>query len=336
MSLPVRQIFLLLIACLIVACESGVVRQVDYYEKVGDTASARQFLEADLQRRPDNAEARYLLAKVLFKEAAFAEGRDAFDQVEARTARYSESIQFLLESGYRDAMQQGIDALESKDMLSAVQYLTYATQIRPEYNPGHRLRGYALTQVGQLDDAAPAYQQAVMIDPDDFESWLNLSEIAFAKEDFEASRDYAKEALRRDPLNTSATRRLAHAHMNLQENEQATAVFEQLLKLKSGTDDVRDYAYFLFNIGSYEASLPHLEALAAASDPPIELLRTLSETYAGLQIFKKVIAVNEQILTRLPENRAAIGNLIAAHERLGQFDQAQAWQAMLSKLGGEL
>ena len=329
-------VVLFLIASLFTACESGLVRQIHYFEKVGDTASARQHLEAELLRRPDNAEARYLYGKVLFAESSFVEGRKAFDQVEQQTARYSESIQFILESGYREHLQAGIDALEAENQAFAVQQFEHASHIRPEYNPGHRLLGYARTQVGQLNEAALAYQQAVMVEPADFESWHNLADLAFVNQDYETSRMYALEALGIEPQNPSALRRLAHAHMNLQENAEAKLVFEQLLTQKTGTEDLRDYAYFLFNIGNFEASLPHLETLAAVPEPSLELLKTLSETYAGLQLFKKVIGVNEQILSRLPEDRGAIGNMIAAHERLGQFEQAQEWQAKLSKLGGEM
>ncbi len=328
--------FLLLAVSLLTGCESALVRQVNYYDQVGDTASARQYLETALQRNPDNTEARYWLGKVLFRENAFADGRQAFDLVEQQTARFSESIQFLVESTYREHIQKGVAAFENRDAELAVEHLTYATQIRPEYNDGHRLLGYAKTQTGQLTDAALAYRQAVMLDPDDFESWHNMSDIAFVNQDFESARNYALEALKIEPEHPSALRRLAHAYMHLKENEQATQIFEQLLALKTGEDDLRDYAYFLFNTGSLEASVPHLETLAAVPEPPIELLKTLSEAYAGLQFFKKVIGVNEQILTRAPEDRAAIGNLIAAHERLGQFDQAKTWQAKLSKLGGEM
>ncbi len=331
-----QYVFLLLAVGVLAGCESTLVRQVSYYDRVGDTASARQYLETELQRNPDNTEARYWLGRMLFKDRVFADGRQAFDTVEQQTARFSESIQFILESSYREHLQKGVDAFENKDAEAAVLHLTYATQIRPEYNDGHRLLGYAKTQTGQLSDAALAYRQAVMLDPDDFESWHNMSDIAFVNQDYESARNYALEALKIDPAHPSALRRLAHAHMHLEENEQATQIFEQLLALNTGQDDLRDYAYFLFNTGALEASVPHLETLAAVPSPPIELLKTLSEAYAGLQYFKKVIGVNEQILTRAPDDRAAIGNLIAAHERLGQFEQAKTWQAKLSKLGGEM
>lgn len=327
---------LLIFASMFTACESAVLRQVHYYEKIGDDTSAIQYLEAELQRRPDNTEAQYLLGKALFKVERFAEGRRTFDEVNIQSSRYRESINFLLESGYRDALQNGIDALESNNYVLAVEQLSYATQIRPEYNPGHRLLGFAKSHEGLLEEAALAYQQAVMIDPADFEAWHNLSDIAFRKQDFEASRNYAKEALNLNAASVSATRKLAHAHMHLRENEEATAAFERLLSMNSEVQDVQDYAYFLFNTGAYEASLPHLEGLLTVLDPSIELLKTLGETYTGLKRFNKVVEVNEQILSKTPEDRAAIGNLIAANEKLGHFEQAQQWQQRLAALGGEM
>ncbi len=332
----VRVALFLVISGSMLACESGIVRQVEYYQQVGDSESARQFLEAELRRRPDNSEARYLLGKVLFSERDFAAGRQAFDQVEQQTARFSDPIQYLLESSYRAHVQQGIDALEANEATLAEVHFRYATEIRPEYNPGHRLLGFALTQIGRLDDAKLACQQAVMVDPDDLQSWNNLSEIAYVQQDFERAREFALEARKLDPQNVTAIRRLAHACVNLHEKECATSAFEELLEMNSGVEDVRSYAFFLFNTGDFEASLPHLEKLVTAGEPSMELLKTLSETYAGLQQFKKVIAVNEEILSRQPEDRTAIGNLIAAHEKLGQFDQAKNWQSKLALIGGEM
>ena len=181
-----------------------------------------------------------------------------------------------------------------------------------------------------------AYQRAVMIEPTDFEAWQNLSEIAYVDADYEASRDYAAKALALDPQSQVALRRLAHARIHLQEHDEAKAAFEQLLSMESGIQDVRDFAYFLYNTRDFETALPHLEALVAAGNPSLELLKTLGETYAGLQLFKKVVDVNERILSQVPQDRAAIGNLISAHEKLGQFDRAKQWQAELSRLGGEM
>ncbi len=147
---------------------------------------------------------------------------------------------------------------------------------------------------------------------------------------------FAKEALNLNPASVSATRRLAHAHMHLLENAEATSAFESLLSMNAEVQDVKDYAYFLFNTGEFEASLPHLEGLLTVMQPSVELLKTLGETYTGLKQFKKVVEVNERILSQSPGDRAAIGNLIAAHEKLGHFEQAKEWQQRLADLGGEM
>lgn len=334
--LILRNAVVLCIAILCVACESAVLRQVNYYEKIGDNASIIQYLENELQRRPDNVEARYLLAKALFNEQRFAEGRRTFDEIGIQTSRYNDSIHFILESGYRESLEAGIAALEEKNIDAGLIQLKYATEIRPEYNPGHRLLGFAQTQAGQLDSAALSYQQAVMLEPTDFESWHNLSDISFQNQDYEAARNFAKEALNLNPGSVTATRRLAHAHMHLREHNEATTVFENLLSMNAEVHDVKDYAFFLFNIGEFEASLPHLESLRTVMTPSVELLKTLGETYTGLKQFKKVVEVNEEILSQSPDDRAAIGNLIAAHERLGHFEQAKQWQERLAALGGEM
>ncbi len=334
--LPHLPVVFLLIATMFMACEAGLVRQVHYYEKVGDFEAARQYLESELQRRPQNAEARYHLGKVLFKLEKYVDGRTAFEQVETQTARFSEPIQFALESGYRTKVNNGADAIVAEDLEAAVLQLTHATQIQPAYNAGHRLLGHALVKSGKLKEALPAYQQAISIDPDDFESWNNMSEIAFVHQDYEAVKSYANEATRIDPQHIPAIRRLAHAQLNLKENQQARLTFEQLLTLESTPQDVRDYAYFLFNTGDLEAAMPHLEELTDTGEPSLLLLKTLGEVYAGLNFYKKAISVNEQIISRIPDDRSAIGSLIAAHEKLGQFEQAKEWQAKLSRLGGEM
>ena len=324
------------VVCALSACESGLVRQVNYYEKTGDAASALAYLEGELARRPSNTEARFLLGKALFWNERFAEGRAAFDEVERQTARFSESIAYIVEAAYRNAMHHGLNALSAGDVQTAVRHLEHACQIRPESAAARRMLGHALVQAGRLDDAAGAYRTAVDRAPDDVEAWNNLAEIAFVQGRYDEALRAGLRVLELDPDHRIARRRTAHAAIHLGQPDRAAELFETLLASASEYRDVRDYAFFLFNMRRYDAAIPYLEQLAGRPEAELDVLRTLGEAYFEVERYDRVVAVNETILNRRPEDRQAMGNMIAALERLGLFDQAQDWQARLASLGGEM
>ena len=327
---------LLLLSFILSSCESALVRQVSYYESVEDFKSAREYLEDELNRRPENTEARYLLGRVLFANNQFQQGRQVFDEVEQQTARYHESIAYLIESTYRKEFQRGIESQNDGEVEDAVLRFQNASHIRPESVDAHRVLAHALVRADRIEEARDAYQTAIDLSPDDLESLNNLAEIEFRLERYAESLTVGLQVLELDPAHEIARRRIAHTYLNLDRPAEAAESFKQLLADANDARDLRDYAVVLYNLERFEESVPYLEQLAGAANPELDILRTLSEACLGLERYNQVVTTSEIILERSPEDRKAMANLIAAYERLGLFDKARDWQSRLTRLGGEM
>lgn len=318
------------------SCESGLVRQVHYYEEIGDADAREAYLRAELQRKPDNAEAWFYLGKTLLRKATYPEASEAFRAASARTARYDELISYELEATYRGVMQTGIQYMASTDYAGAVIAFEHATQLQPAYNAGYRMLGHALTKAERIEDASSAYAEAVTLDSEDFEAWNNLSEIAFQQQDFEHALAHGQHAHALRPDNLPVRRRLARAHLELGQADEAIKGYRALNEMSSLREDLENFAFTLFNLRRFNDAIPLLEQLTQHASADVEILRTLSEAYSGAGSYDRVILVSHQIIEAKPEDRGAIGNLVTAYEKLGQFDDAQTWQSRLAELGEEM
>ncbi len=318
------------------SCESGLVRQVHYYEEIGDVAAREAYLRAELQRKPDNAEAWFYLGKTLLRKAAYPEARAAFRSASAQTARYDELISYELEATYRSVMEAGIQSMASADHAGAAIAFEHATQLQPAYNAGYRMLGHALAKAERIEDASIAYAEAVKLDNEDFESWNNLSEISFQQQSFDDALAHGQHAHALRPENLPVRRRLARAHLELGQADEAIEGYRELYEMSSMREDLESFAFALFNLRRFNDAIPLLEQLTQNASADVETLRTLSEAYSGAGSYDRVILVSHQIIEAKPEDRGAIGNLVTAYEKLGQFDEAQTWQARLAELGEEM
>jgi Flp pilus assembly protein TadD len=101
----------------------------------------------------------------------------------------------------------GIVHATEGDAPAAVPFFEKAAAIRPGEAEVHYNLGLALSQVGESEEAAVAYQQSLEIAPNDA-AWLNLGNLYKNSGDLAASADSYAKAIDINP-------RLALAHCNL-------------------------------------------------------------------------------------------------------------------------
>jgi tetratricopeptide (TPR) repeat protein len=109
--------------------------------------------------RPDLAAARYTLAQVL--ELSGNEAAARAERAEAeRVRRQAELAQ---EAGVWTAV--GIQKLEARDLLGALDCLRRATTVFDAYAPAHYQMGLVLEQLGERDAARSAFARAQQLNP---------------------------------------------------------------------------------------------------------------------------------------------------------------------------
>lgn len=150
------------------------------YTRVGNEA-ARRLYEAVLEDDPQNAPALAGLSNVVAQSVIRFTGPDG-----AQAERTS--LTEALESGWLDDPQAQA-ALERSVALAR-----QATQIDPAHGRGWRALGLAQAAQGAFEEAELSYNRALVINPEDWGSLVNLSDIASLSDQPERSLSYLQRA----------------------------------------------------------------------------------------------------------------------------------------------
>ena len=328
-------VLLLCLTTVLVGCESRLVREVAYFERIGDLPAAQARLETAVRSNPSDPEARFTLGRILIEQDAFAAGREHFEVASKLTARFDERITYILEYNFREQVEAGQLQLDANAWPDAVTYFANATDLKPADPLGFRMLGHALVKNHRFADASSAYLAAVELVQEDAGSWRNLAELAFAQQQFPEAVGYGEAALALDEQHEPTRRRLAHSLLNAGRSEEAISHYQNLASSSGEIGDLRNLAYILFNQEAYEAARGPLEQVVADA-PDDKALRTLSEVYYQLEAFREAIEVNALLLNQDEMDRAALASQVKAYEGLGDLEMAREFRDRLRKIKGEV
>ena len=315
-------------------CESALTRQVAHFEQVRDYASAIQMLEREVQSRPQDAEAHYQLGRLYLKQRSHVEGRKALEKAIALSGRFAEHARYELDNRLSETLHAGVAAYSGRRLDEAITQFTYATQVAPGSSVAFKGLGNAYIEDGKPSEAETAYREAVRLQPEDIEVWLNLAELALREQAYDKAVQDAQQVLMLEPAHPDGLKRLAYAAMLAEQYAIADSSFTQYLALPEGSHSVRDYAFMSFNAGRYEVAVPYLQELAEEGDPEADLRFMLGEAYLALGQYEDMVAIYENILQQFPDNVYALQGLLIAHERLGNTAETLHIRQRLKSISG--
>lgn len=172
-----------------------------------------------------------------------------------------------------------------------------------------------LEQRGDWAAAAAAWQALAQASPGDYRLWTDLGvALAHEKHYTEAVAAYRK-ALRLQPAATATQMDLGIAFFKQGDFAHAAAAFQSPAKIPGNTQAGILLALSLYGAHDYQAAIPHLENLAAASPDNSELLEALAESYLYTRQFAKAKQEFEIMLRRNP-------NSPGVHMLLAQADDS--------------
>lgn len=159
-------------------------RADDFYAQITeeDNAAAARLYERALVMDPDSAPARAGLANTLTQSVV----------------RWSPGDwpEFGINSRIQTALRNGRTATPAArhQLQRAIDLASEAVDIDPRFAPGYRALGLALSANGQIDEAMEAYNRAVTLDPDNWESMINLSDMHAYRDEADLSLSFMIQA----------------------------------------------------------------------------------------------------------------------------------------------
>jgi len=199
----------------------------------------------------------------------------------------------------------------------ALRLLRNLTAEHPELAPAQQRLGEALTEVGELADAATAYRRVIDLMPRSPEGYHGLGEVRLLERDYAAARELLQRAVALDPRYRGSRYALGLAYRGLglfQEAERELAL---------GVDAVPRYLTdpLASQIRDYAVNLQARRNSAAA------MLRGGRPEQAALLL--------EQVLQEQPGNATDLNNLAIAYTRTERFDEARSSLEEASRVAPE-
>jgi Tfp pilus assembly protein PilF len=143
--------------------------------------------------------------------------------------------------------------------------------------------GYALQQLGRLEEALVAFSQAVSLMPDDLDSVMSRGRVRASLGQFEgAAADFAK-ATRLVPQSPDAWNNLGNVLLDLEREPEAIAAYDKALALRP------NFAQVLFNKGKALGALERYTEAAVAYESALALNPQYEEAKWHLSWVKLVL-----------------------------------------------
>ncbi len=173
----------------------------------------------------------------------------------------------------------------------------------------------ALEQRGDWAAAASAWRTLAEASPADYRLWTDLGVALAHQQRYTEAVEAYRKALHLQPMATATQMDLGIAFFKQGDFAHAAAAFQSPAKIPGNTQAGILLALSLFGAHDYQAAIPHLEKLAAASPDNSELLEALAESYLYTHQFAKAKQEFEIMLRRNP-------NSPGVHMLLAQADDS--------------
>lgn len=196
-----------------------LVAEAAEYQQKGDRKAAIIQLKNALQKKPDDANARFLLGSIYNEtgEALSAE-KEIRRAAELGTPRSKTAPQLA-----RALMTQG-------QFQKALDELAAASPLQDAH--GEVIRGDAYSALNKQAEAKAAYEQALKLAPDQPLALVGLAKIAYFNKDVPGATRMIEQAVAKNPQSTEALVAKAELLRAQEKNDEALAAYDQALKIR--------------------------------------------------------------------------------------------------------
>lgn len=290
-----------------------LIADATQYRQKGDNKAAVIQLKNALQKKPDDANARFLLGSIYNDSgdalSAEKEIRRAMELGMAKTQTAPQLAKSLMAQGkYQDAL----DALGAAG---------------PTQDAGTEVaRGDAYAALGKQAEAKAAYEQAVKLSPDAPLALIGLAKIAYFAKDVEGATRMIDQAIAKNPQSTEALVAKADLLRAQNKNDEALAAYDAALKIKPDHLQNRiakanlDIAMRRFDEAAKEIEAARKLAPAA---PTVSYAQALLDFSQGKH--QPALESIQQVLKVAPEHMPSVLLAGAIQYALGSNEQAEQY-----------
>jgi len=212
--------------------------------------------------------------------------------------------------------------LLDKDPAASVAPLTKAAALLPAQSRPQFLLGVALERSGKLSDAATSFENAVLLDPRDFDTVLHLGNTYLALNRAANAEKKFRNALEIQPQEPRALFGLARS-LDAQKSAEAGDAYRNYLAVRPDDSAARTRLVHLLMDGQqYDAVLAELDR-ADAGNPSLESLKLRADIQIAQKKWEDAIATLRQAVALAPKDAQLHGGLGRTCMQVRDFANAE-------------
>jgi protein O-GlcNAc transferase len=267
-------------------------------------------LQKVIADQPDFAYAHFQLAFVYTALKRTKEARTEYERTIALDSKMTEAY-----------LDLGILLLD-KDPGAAVTPLTKAAALLPAQSRAHFLLGVALERSGNLPGAASAFENAVVLDPQDLDTLLHLGDAYLALNRPADAQTKFRNVLERQPQEPRALLGLARS-LDSQKNPEAAVAYQNYLAVQPSDSAARArLVHLLLEQQQFDAAYAEMNR-ADSSKPSLELLKLRTDVQIGQKKWSDAIDTLRQALALAPGDAELHGGLGRVYMQKRDYSSAE-------------
>lgn len=267
-------------------------------------------LQKVIADQPDFAYAHFQLAYVYTALKRIDEARSEYDRTIAIDPKMTEAY-----------LNLGILLLD-KDPAAAVAPLTKAAALLPAQSRPHFLLGVALERNGDLTAAAAAFENAVVLDPQDLDTLVHLGETYLALNRATNAETKFRNVIERQPQEPRALLGLARC-LDAQKKAEASEAYERYLAVRPADSAARArLVHLMMEQQQFDAALAELNRTDSGK-PSMELLKLRADIQIGQKKWDDAIVTLRQAVDLAPSDAQLHGGLGRVYLQKRDFPSAE-------------
>jgi Flp pilus assembly protein TadD len=224
--------------------------------------------------------------------------------------------------------------LLDKDPAGSVAPLTKAAALLPAQSRPQFLLGVALERSGKLSDAATSFENAVLLDPRDFDTVLHLGDTYLALNRAANAEKKFRNALEIQPQEPHALFGLARS-LDAQKSAEATGAYRNYLAVRPDDSAARTRLVHLLMDGQqYDVVLAELDR-ADAGKPSLESLKLRADVQIVQKKWEDAVATLRRAVALAPGDAQLHGGLGRTCMQVRDFANAEKELKMALQLDGK-
>ena len=290
-----------------------LIADATQYRQKGDTKAAIIQLKNALQKKPDDANARFLLGTIYNDTGdALSAEKEIRRATELGMAKAKTAPQLA-----RSLMAQGKHQLALDELSAAAPLQDGAAEIT---------RGDAYTSLGKQAEAKAAYEQALKLTPDAPLALVGLAKIAYFGKDVDGASRLVDQAITKNPKSTEALIAKADLLRAQEKNDAAMAAYDEAIKISP--DNVQNRiskANLQIGLRRFDEAAKEIDAARkiAPAAPLVSYTQALLDFSQGKH--KPALESIQQVLKVAPEHMPSVLLAGAIEYALGSNEQAEQY-----------